>query len=473
MSAAKRWWAFAVVSLALFMSMLDNLVVITALPSIKKALGASVGDLEWTVNAYTLAFAVLMIPAAALGDRFGRRRVLLIGVALFTAGSAAAALSDSATTLALARALQGLGGAAITPLTLTILTRVFPAEQRAAAIGLWSGVSGLGLAMGPLVGGAIVNGWNWSAVFWINVPVGLLLLVLGRLRLEESYGEIQPLDFPGIALIGAGLTGVVFGLVRGNSLGWGSAEIIGALVSGTVLLLGFVVRERTATTPMIDLSLFRSRAFSAANAVGFLMSFGMFGSIFLITQFVQLVLGFSALHAGLATMPWTGTIMVVAPLAGILAGRIGARPVVLAGMAAQAGALVLIGSVASTTVPYIHLLPAFILGGLGMGLTFAPLAEAVMSSSSGNRQGQASSVSNTTRELGGVFGIAVLGAVFQHVVVMPTDFVEGFRTAVFVGAAVVTGGVILSLALPGKVTHEAKSEVSVATHPALNLQLER
>jgi EmrB/QacA subfamily drug resistance transporter len=453
MTVTRRWWTFAIVSIALFMGMLDNLVVTTALPAIQHALKAGVSDLEWTVNAYTLAFAVLMIPAAALGDRFGRRRILLLGVALFTAGSAAAALSNSASALTMARALQGIGAAGIMPLTLTILTAAFPPEKRAAAIGLWSGVSGLGLAAGPLVGGAIVSGWSWNAVFWVNVPVGIALLVLGSLRLEESHGDIQPLDFPGIALIGGGLTGVVYGLVRGNELGWSNARIVASLIAGTVLVIGFLVRERSAAHPMLDLNLFKARSFSVSNAVGFLMSFGMFGSIFLITLFVQNVLRFSPLKAGLGTMPWTATIMLAAPFAGIIAGRIGARPLVLAGMAAQAVALFWIGSIASATVPYVSLLPAFILGGLGMGLTFAPLSEAIMSSSDVGRQGQASGAYNTLRELGGVFGIAVLGAVFQHIVVLPSDFVEGFRAAVFAGAGVVAIGVVLAVLLPARNAH--------------------
>jgi len=448
MTTSQRWWSFAVVSLALFMGMLDNLVVTTALPAIQRALHAGIPDLEWTVNAYTLAFTVLMIPAAMLGDRFGHRRFLLVGVALFTAGSAAAALSGSATALILARALQGLGGAFITPLTLTILTRAFPAEQRAAAIGLWSGVSGLGLAAGPLIGGAIVNGWSWNAVFWLNVPIGVVLLVLGRLRLQPTRGVQQPLDLPGTALIGAGLLGVVYGLIRGNTLGWGSAEILGSLAAGLVLLGLFVWRERTAAAPMLDLRLFASRGFSVANTVGFLMSFGMFGSIWLITLFMQQVQGASPLRAGLETMPWTATIMVVAPLAGILAGRLGARPLVLLGMALQAVTLAWIGVVAEAATPYATLLPAFILGGVGMGLSFSPLSEAVMSAIGGARQGQASSVYNTLRELGGVFGVAILGAVFQHVVLRPDQFLTGFHAAVFAGAAIVGLGVVAALWLP-------------------------
>jgi EmrB/QacA subfamily drug resistance transporter len=465
MTTSQRWWSFAVVSLALFMAMLDNLVVTTALPAIQRALHASIPDLEWTVNAYTLAFTVLMLPAAALGDRFGHRRMLLSGVALFTLGSAAAALSASATGLILARALQGIGGAFITPLTLTILTRAFPAERRAAAIGLWSGVSGLGLAAGPLVGGAIVNGWTWNAVFWLNVPIGLALLVLGRLRLSETRGTGQPLDLPGAALVGAGLLALVYGLIRGNTLGWGSAEIVGALACGLLLLGAFVWRERVAAAPMLDLRLFAARGFSVANAVGFLMSFGMFGSIWLLTLFLQQAQGASPLRAGLETMPWTGTIMLVAPVAGILAGRIGPRLLVVAGMALQAASLAWIGAVAVATTPYVNLLPAFILGGLGMGLSFSPLSEAVMGAVAGPRQGQASGSYNTLRELGGVFGVAILGAVFQHVAPAPAQFLTGFHAAVFAGAVILAVGAAVAVLLPRRAGVSASA--TTAAVPAM------
>ena len=465
MTASQRWWSFAVVSLALFMAMLDNLVVTTALPAIQRALHAAIPDLEWTVNAYTLAFTVLMLPAAALGDRFGHRRMLLTGVALFTLGSAAAALSASATGLILARALQGVGGAFITPLTLTILTRAFPAERRAAAIGLWSGVSGLGLAAGPLVGGAIVNGWTWNAVFWLNVPIGLALLVLGRLRLPETRGARQHLDLPGAALVGAGLLALVYGLIRGNTLGWGSAGIVGALAGGLLLLGAFIWRERVAAAPMLDLRLFAARGFAVANAIGFLMAFGMFGSIWLLTLFLQQAQGASPLRAGLETMPWTGTIMLVAPVAGILAGRIGSRPLVLAGMALQAVSLAWIGVVAVATTPYASLLPAFILGGLGMGLSFSPLSEAVMGAVAGARQGQASGSYNTLRELGGVFGVAILGAVFQRVAPAPMQFLAGFHAAVFAGAVVLAVGAVAALLLPRRVG--AIASATTAATPAM------
>ncbi|HZT96990.1 MAG TPA: MFS transporter [Chloroflexota bacterium] len=449
MTSRTRWWTFAVVCAALFMSMLDNLVVLTALPAIRRSLHAGVPDLEWTVNAYTLSFAVLMMTGAALGDRFGRKRIFLLGVATFTIGSALAATSDGATTLSMARAVQGVGAAFLTPLTLTLLTRVFPENRRAAAIGLWSGISGLGLAIGPLVGGAIVSGISWNAIFWLNVPVGVLVVCLGWLRLEESFGDRKPLDLPGLLLAGFGLLGIVYGLVRGNSVGWSSLEITCALAGGTALLATFVWWERRSRTPMLQLSLFKVRQFSAANGVGFLMSAGMFGSIFLLTLFIQQIQGANPLEAGLKTMPWTGTIMLVAPIAGIFAGRIGPRLLVTAGMISQATALLWIGILAHAGTAYPVLLPAFLLGGLGMGLTYAPLSAGVMAAVSDNRQGEASGAYNAIRELGGVFGVAVLGAVFQHVATSKLSFVDGFHTAVFAGAGVVLLGVFAALFLSG------------------------
>jgi EmrB/QacA subfamily drug resistance transporter len=455
MTTKTRWWTFAIVSLALFMTMLDNLVVITALPSIRRALGASVSDLEWMVNAYTLTFATLMMIGAALGDRFGRKRIFLVGLSIFTVGSALAALSGAALELEIARAIQGLGAAFVTPLTLTMLTRVFPPERRALVIGLWSGISGLGLAIGPLVGGAIVSGIVWNAVFWINVPIGALVLVLGWLRLENSWGERQPLDLPGVALAGLGLVGVTFGLIRGNALGWGSATILASMGIGILLLAVFVFREQRTSSPMLDLRLFRARGFWVANTSGFLMSAGMFGSIFFLTLYVQQVLGASPFEAGLKTLPWTGTIMLVAPVAGLLAGRIGARPVVVAGLLAQAASLTWLGIITTATSSYPTILPAFLLGGIGMGLCFAPLSETVMAAVATDRQGQASGSYNAIRELGGVFGVAVLGAVFQHLATSPLNFMNGFHAATFVGAAIVLVGAVAGLLLPARVTQEA------------------
>lgn len=448
MKTRTQIWTFAIVSLALFMAMLDNLVVVTALPSIRRALGASVSDLEWTVNAYTLAFAVLMMTGAALGDRFGRKRIFIFGVALFTLGSAGSALSSSTLQLEVARAVQGLGAAFLTPLTLTILSSVFPPERRAVVIGLWSGVAGLGLAIGPLVGGAVVNGLPWSTIFWLNVPTGVLVILLASARLDESWGDRQPLDGPGLVLAATGLLGITFGLVRGNVLGWTSVAIIGPLVVGLVLLAAFLAWERFTPTPMLNLTLFRSAGFSAANASGFMMSAGMFGSIFFLTLYVQQVLGASPLEAGLRTMPWTGTIMIVAPIAGIMAGRFGPRWIVVTGLLLQALALGWIADIATTTTPYNALLLPFVIGGLGMGLSYAPLAEAVMSTVRTNQQGQASGAHNSIRELGGVFGVAVLGAIFQHLATSPALFLNGFRASLYAGVVIVLVGAVAGVALP-------------------------
>ena len=459
MNTSRRWWIFAIVSLALFMGALDNLVVTTALPAIQRALHANLADLEWTVNAYTLVFTILMIPAAALGDRFGHKRMLLVGVGLFTLGSTLSALSSSALMLALARGLQGLGGACITPLTLTILTRAFPSEQRALIIGLWSGISGLGLTIGPLVGGAIVNGWNWGAVFWINVPLGIVLLVLGQMRLPESYGDRRPLDLPAILLIGTSLLCIIFGVSNGNALGWSSLPVVGTLLAGAILMLTFLMRERTTAAPMIDLNLFAKRDFTVSNSIGFLMSFGMFGAVFFVTQFIQDVLRVSPLVAGQETMPWTASIMLVAPLSGLLSRRMGTRLIILIGMLAQAVALAWIGLLATTTTPYIALLPAFILAGLGMGFTFGPISSVVMNAVSSMQQGQASSISNTLRELGGVFGIALLSIVFGQITSDAGVFVSMFRATVLVGASIVAVGGLLTLLLPRAVPVSSTDEV--------------
>jgi EmrB/QacA subfamily drug resistance transporter len=337
----------------------------------------------------------------------------------------------------------------IAPLTLTILVSVFPPERRAAAIGLWSGVSGLGLAAGPLVGGAIVNGFTWNAVFWLNVPIGVILLVLGRWRIAETRAGGRIIDPPSVLLISAGLLGVVFGLIRGNGIGWGSPQIVAALAFGTALLVIFVLRQRASRSPMLDLRLFASRSFTTANVVGFLSSFAMFGSIFFITLFVQGVWGWKPLAAGLGTMPWTGTIMLTAPVAGAVAGRLGARRVVVAGMAAQAVSLFWIGTAASAGSTYVSLLPAFILGGLGMGLSFAPLSATVMAGLHAGRQGEASGAYNTLRELGGVFGIAVLGAVFQGIVREPSQFITGFHVTLQCAAGFLALGTAASFFLPG------------------------
>src|SRR5581483_9362373 len=319
----KTLWAFALTSAAAFMVTLDNLVVTTAIPVIRRDLDAGIGGLEWTVNAYTLTFAVLLLTGAALGDRFGRRRLLALGLGIFTLASAAAALAPTIGALDAARAVQGLGGAIVMPLTLTILSAAVPPERRGLALGAWGGISGLAVAFGPLVGGAVVDGISWHWVFWLNVPIGVALVPLVLTRLDESRGAHDRVDLPGLGLASAGLLGIVWGLVRANTVGWGSPEILGALAAGAVLTAAFLAWERRAPAPMLPLAFFRDRTSSLANAASLLMSFGMFGSIFLLAQFFQTVQGYSPLGSGLRILPWTAMPMIVAPIAGALSDRIG------------------------------------------------------------------------------------------------------------------------------------------------------
>ena len=445
-------WTFVVTSVAVFMVSLDNLVVTTALPVIKADLGASLSGLEWTVNAYTLTFAVLLLTGAALGDRFGRKRMFLVGLALFTAGSAAAALAPSIEWLIAARALQGVGGAVVTPLTLTILSGAVSPKRRGMALGIWGGVSGLAVALGPVVGGAIVEGLSWQWIFWLNVPIGLVLLPIAWSRLSESRGPNRALDLPGLGLVSAGLFGIVWGLVRGNEHGWTSPGVLAPIIAGALLLGAFVLWERGAKEPMVPLRFFRSRAFSAANVTSLLMSFGMFGAIFLLAQFFQVVQGYSPLAAGIRTLPWTAMPIVVAPIAGMLSDRIGARPLLVAGMALMAGGLAWVAAVASPTMPYLEMVPALVISGIGMSLYFAPVANLVLSTVRRSEEGKASGVNNTIREVGGVFGVAVLASVFSALggYLSPQSFVDGMVAAVWVGAAAVALAAVAAVAIPPK-----------------------
>jgi EmrB/QacA subfamily drug resistance transporter len=443
-------WTFVVTALALFMVSLDNLVVTTALPVIKADLGATLAQLEWTVNAYTLTFAVLLLTGAALGDRFGRKRVFIVGLSVFTAGSAIAALAPTGDALVVARAIQGVGAAIVMPLTLTLLSAAVPADRRGLALGAWGGITGLAIALGPLVGGAIVEGLNWQWIFWLNVPIGLAVVPLAVLFLRESHGPDGKLDLPGLVLVSAGLFALVWAFINGNDEGWTSAPILTALAAAAVLLAGFVAREARAASPMLPLRFFGSRSFSAANGVSLLMSFGVFGSIFLLAQFFQIVQGYSPVEAGLRTLPWTAMPIFVAPIAGVLSGRIGSRPLLVVGMALMSVGLAWIAVVSSPTVEYLALVPALVLAGTGMSLFFAPTANLVLSSVRPDEEGLASGANNTIREIGGVFGVAVLASVFSASgsYASPQAFVDGMIPAVWVGAAVVAVGVLVALAIP-------------------------
>jgi EmrB/QacA subfamily drug resistance transporter len=443
----RRGWTLAIVSVGLFMVVLDNLVVTVALPSIRRDLHATIQSLEWTVNAYVLSYAVLLLTGAALGDRFGRRRMFVFGVLLFIASSAAAALAPSTGLLITARAIQGIGGAIVTPLTLTLLAQAFPPEQRGLALGVWSGVSGIAIALGPLVGGAVIQLSSWHWIFWINVPIGLLLAPAAARRLDESHGENPALDLPGVGLAILGLFGIVLGLIRAQTLGWGSGEVLVALIGGAAVVAAFVVWELRADAPMLPMGFFRRRSFSVTNVVSLTMYFGMFGSIFFMSQYLQNVLGNSAFHAGLKMLVWTGATLVVAPLAGIFSERLGSRPFMVAGMTLQAVAVGWLASETSTTLPYGEMVIPFIFGGAGMALVFAPSANAILSSVRTSQAGQASGANNAIRELGGVLGIAVLSTVFtaHGSYASRAAYDQGLKPAMWVGVAVLAAGALVAL----------------------------
>jgi EmrB/QacA subfamily drug resistance transporter len=446
----RKGWTLALVSVGLFMVVLDNLVVNVALPSIKNDFGASVQSLEWTVNAYVLAYGVLLLTGAALGDRFGRRRMFVAGITIFTASSAFAALAPSADFLIAARALQGAGAAIVTPLTLTLLAGAFPPEKRGMALGVWSGISGIAVALGPLVGGAVIELASWHWIFWINVPIGLVVAPLAWTRLAESYGPAKRLDLPGVGLASIGLFGIVFGLVRAQTEGWTSGEVVFSLAVGIALVALFVRHELRTDSPMLPMSFFAKRSFAVTNVVSLAMYFGMFGSIFFLSQFMQNVLGNTALQAGLKLLVWTGATMVVAPFAGIFSEKFGSRPFMVAGLGLQAVALGWLASEVSTTQTYASMLVPFVLAGAGMALVFAPSASAVLNSVRVEEAGQASGATNAIRELGGTFGIAILATVFSGAgaYTSPQAFVDGLVPALWVGTGVLAFGALVALAFP-------------------------
>ncbi|MCG7202829.1 MFS transporter [Streptomyces arenae] len=445
-------WALVITGVAGFMASLDNLVVTTALPSIRKDLGGALDDLEWTVSAYTLTFAVLLMFGAALGDRFGRRRLFLVGLAVFTGASAAAALAPGIDSLIAARAVQGVGAAVMMPLTLTLLTAAVPEARRGMAYGIWGAVNGLAVASGPLIGGSLTEHVSWHWIFWLNVPLGVAVLPLARLRLAESYGTGAPLDIPGTLLASGGLFGIVYGLVRGPADGWTSPMVLTGLFAGSALLAGFVLHGSIAKNPMLPMRLFRSRAFSGINTASLLMFLGMFGSIFLLSQYMQGVLGYSPTEAGLRMLPWTGMPMIVAPIAGILSDRIGGRPVVAAGLFLQAAGLGYLASVVTAHASYSAQLPGLVISGVGMALYFAPAANLVMSAVRPQEQGIASGANNALREVGGALGVAVMSSIFsaQGGYGSAQNFVDGLRPALVTGSAAVAVAGVAALLIPGR-----------------------
>ncbi|MBT8162738.1 MULTISPECIES: MFS transporter [Arthrobacter] len=446
------WLAIVAASLPVFMATLDNLVVTNALPVMHKALGASVEELQWIVNAYSLSFAAFMLLAVGLGDRFGRRHVFIAGLAIFTVASAAAALSTESWQLIAARAVQGVGSAALMPLSLTLLVGSVTDKLRPLAIGIWGGVSGLGVALGPLIGGAVVEGWNWEAIFWLNVPIGIVSVPLALVALPNSFGARVRADVVGLLLSGLGLLALVFGIVRGNDAGWSSAQVLGALIGGGVLLLAFLLWESRVSAPLLPLRLFRDRSFTMANLIGLTFSFGIFGSVFILIQFLQVVQGHGPLAAGVMTMPWTLAPMFVAPLAGLLAPRLGTRTLMITGLALLAAGMFWLAGVLSASVPYESLIPGFIAAGIGMGLVFAPMSTAVLANVRAEDHAKASGTNSTLREIGVALGVAVLTAVFTGAggKLTPTGYVDAAIPAIYVGASVLVLATLVAWLLPSR-----------------------
>jgi EmrB/QacA subfamily drug resistance transporter len=463
---ARPTWTLVLAGLGLFMAALDNLVVATALPVLKAQFHASLGSLEWTVNAYLLSFACLLMTGSALADRFGRRRMYAIGIAIFTAASAAAALAPSVGVLIVARVVQGAGAAIVFPLTLTLISDAFPEEKRGAAIGIWAGIGGLAVAGGPVVGGAVIDAADWHWIFWLNVPIGLAVVPLSLSRLRESYGPRPKLDIAGVALAAVAAFGLTWGLVRAGAIGWGNAEVIVPMLAGAAFAIGFVAWERHASSPMVHLGLFRSPGFVGANVSTLLMQASTFGSMFMMTQFLQLALGRSPLMTGVWLLPWTGAPMLIMPLAGRLAGRYGERAFMIAGLALQAIGLGWVAAIASPTMSYPEFGIALAVAGLGISLVFPVVANVVLGSVPSSEAGVASGTNSTMRELGGVFGVAVLAAVFAgpHVYSSPHAFVGGLQSALWVGAGLSALAIVPALATPARVS---LGHVPEAATPAL------
>lgn len=458
-------WALALTSVAFFMVSLDALVVLTALPAIHRDLGASLSTLEWTVNAYTLAYAAGIITAAALGDRLGRRRVFTVGLVIFSLASAACALAPNISLLIAFRVLQGLGAAIIIPLSLTILTAAFPPERRGVIVGLWGGIGGLAVAAGPLVGGAITQGLDWHWIFWVNVPIGLIAALLARVRLPESFGPATRIDLPAVGLVSGGASSLVWGLVHASDQGWANAQTLVALALGVILLGAFLAWEQRAPEPMLPLRLFRSRTFTAANLSGFLLTAAQFGAAFLTVQFFQLGLGFSPIATGVRLLPWTATPILIAPAAGILSDRIGRRPVMVVGMLLQGIGLGWFGLVATSGVGYASLVAPLVVGGVGVSMALATTSTAVLSAVAPADLGKASGANGTLQRFGSVFGVALATAVFTAHGHLGTaaSFDAGFRPALVAVACLSLLGAGAAAAVQGRRAVSA----SVQSAPAL------
>jgi EmrB/QacA subfamily drug resistance transporter len=445
-------WVLGITALASFMMALDGQVITTAFTTIRSDFGASVETLQWTANAYHLAFAVLLLTGAALGDRYGRRRMFAAGIALFILASAACALSGSIGWLIAARSLQGAGAALVMPLAMAILSGAFAREERARALGIFSGVTGFALLIGPAIGGFITEGFGWRWIFWINLPIGMIAIALVLTRLREDFGKMAALDIPGLGIVAAAALALVWGLLRGNVAGWPSAEVTGSLMAGLLFALAFVVWERRAPTPMVPLRLFQSRAFSAGIAASFLFYAAMYGVLFLLPQFLQTTLGYGPLGAGLRLVPWTATLFVTAPIAGAVVNKFGERPLVVIGLLMQAIGFGWLAISVSPDIAYANLVLPLVCAGIGVSMAMPAVQNAVLSSVAVAEMGKASGVFNMGRFLGAVFGVAFLVAAFSATAATSSaaNFSTGFATAMAVAAALSLLGAAAGLWLPGR-----------------------
>jgi EmrB/QacA subfamily drug resistance transporter len=451
-SSSAQKWVLGVTAAASFVVALDALVVTTALGTIRTDLKASLGQLEWTVNAYILALAVLMLTGAALGDRFGRRRLFATGLGVFAASSAACALAPGVGWLIAARAVQGAGAALVMPLALALLGAAFAPAQRARAIGIFSSVTGLAVLCGPLVGGAVVEGVSWPWIFWLNVPIALALVPASLTRIEESHGPNSALDGPGVALATGATLALVWALVRGNSAGWDSREVLVAFALGLLLGAAFIRWERRAPTPMLPPALFRSRAFAGGNAAMFFFWASALGTLFFMAQFLQEGLGYGPLGTGLRLMPWGAATFAGAQFAGRTMGRVGERRFIVGGLGVQAVCMAWIALIASPGLAYWQMVLPLVLSGAGIAVAVPAIQTAVLRSVRPEHIGKASGTLSTLRQLGGVFGVAALAAVFAAAggYETPRAFVDGFVPALAVAAALALAGAIAAIAVPGR-----------------------
>jgi EmrB/QacA subfamily drug resistance transporter len=454
-------WVLALTSTAYFMVALDALVVVTALPRMQHDLHVGLSSLQWTVNSYGIVFAAGIITAAALGDRFGRRRVFNLGLALFTVSSAACALAPSASVLIAARTVQGLGGAVVLPLSLTILTTAFPAERRGMIVGVYGGLAGLAVAVGPLVGGAVTQGIDWQWIFWINVPIGLLATALSSRVLPESRGAAKRLDLGGVALVTSGVLAVVWGLVRANDAGWSSAEVLAALLGGIALLGAFVGWEARVEEPMVPLKLFRSREFSFGNATSFLMSGATFAAAFLVSQEFQFARGYSPLSSGLRLLPFFATPMLVSPIAGAVSDRVGRRPLIVAGLALETAGFAWVAARGSLGTGWVEIALALLLAGIGISIALPTVPTTVLGAVGEEEMGTASGINYMAQRFGAVFAVAVATAAFSSYghLGSPSAVTAGFRPAMWACAAFALLATLSGLAIGSRAATAARVPV--------------